>query len=67
MQNFNTWPFNLSGHPALSVPCGMLPPPEGPENLRLPVGMQLVSKFYNELTLYKAALAWEEANDWKKL
>ena len=63
----NTLPFDLTGHPALSVPCGMLPPPEGPENLRLPVGMQLVGKFQDELTLYKAALAWSDAFDWKKL
>jgi amidase len=66
-QNTNTVPFNLTGHPALSVPCGMLPPPEGPEDVRLPVGMQLVGKYHDELTLYKAALAWSDAYDWKSL
>ena len=45
----------------------MLPPPEGPESLQLPVGMQLVGKYHDELTLYKAALAWEEKNDWKQM
>lgn len=45
----------------------MLSPPEGPEDIRLPVGMQLVGKFFDELTLYKTALAWEDAFDWKKL
>ncbi|KAJ3559132.1 hypothetical protein NM688_g529 [Phlebia brevispora] len=64
---FNTFPFNLTGHPALSVPCGMLSPPEGPEDLKLPVGMQLVGRYLDELALYKAALAWEEANNWKTL
>lgn len=64
---YNTLPFNNTGHPALSVPCGMLPPPEGPETLRLPVGMQLVGKYWDELTLYKAALAWSDAFDWKEL
>ncbi|CCM01509.1 uncharacterized protein FIBRA_03565 [Fibroporia radiculosa] len=64
---YNTQPFNNTGHPALSIPCGMLPPPEGPESLRLPVGMQLVGKFWDELTLYKAALAWSDAFDWKTL
>jgi len=64
---YNTLPFNNTGHPALSIPCGMLPPPEGPETLTLPVGMQLVGKFWDELTLYKAALAWSDAFDWKAL
>ncbi len=45
----------------------MLSPPEGPETTRLPVGMQLVGRYYDELTLYKAALAWEDENDWKTL
>ncbi|KAI0091153.1 amidase signature enzyme [Irpex rosettiformis] len=65
--NTNTVPFNMTGHPALSIPCGMLPPPEGPEDLRLPVGLQLVGKYHDELTLYKAALAWSDAYDWKTL
>lgn len=63
----NTLAYNLTGHPALSIPCGMLPPPEGPEDLRLPVGMQLVGKYHDELTLYKAALAWSDAFNWKEL
>ncbi|KAH9944832.1 amidase signature domain-containing protein [Amylocystis lapponica] len=63
----NTQPFNNTGHPALTIPCGMVAPPEGPETLRLPVGMQLVGRFFEELTLYKAALAWSDAYDWKTL
>ncbi|KAF8531459.1 amidase signature domain-containing protein [Gautieria morchelliformis] len=63
----NTQPFNHTGHPALTIPCGMLPPPEGPETLRLPVGMQLVGKHFDELTLYKAALAWSDEFDWKSM
>ncbi|KAI0342635.1 amidase signature enzyme [Trametopsis cervina] len=65
--NTNTAPFNLTGHPALSLPCGMLPPPEGPDHLRLPVGLQLVGRYHDELTLYKAALAWSDAYDWESL
>ncbi|KAI0950823.1 hypothetical protein AcW1_008022 [Taiwanofungus camphoratus] len=64
---YNTQPFNNTGHPALSIPCGMLSPSEGPETLRLPVGMQLVGKYWDELTLYKAALAWSDTYDWKTL
>ena len=29
--------------------------------------MQLVGKFHDELTLYKAALAWSDAFNWKEL
>ncbi|KAF8527604.1 amidase signature enzyme [Hysterangium stoloniferum] len=63
----NAQPFDHTGHPALSIPCGVLSPPEGPETLKLPVGMQLVSKHHHELTLYKAGLAWSEAFDWKNV
>ncbi|KAF8518546.1 amidase signature domain-containing protein [Hysterangium stoloniferum] len=60
-------PFDHTGHPALSIPCGVLSPPEGPETLKLPVGMQLVSKHHHELPLYRAGLAWSEAFDWKNV
>ncbi|EPT01678.1 hypothetical protein FOMPIDRAFT_1119784 [Fomitopsis schrenkii] len=64
---WNTLPFNNTGHPALTIPCGMLSPPEGPNDLRLPIGMQLVGRFWEELTLYKAALAWSDAFKWKEM
>ncbi|KAF8578611.1 amidase signature enzyme [Ramaria rubella] len=64
---YNTQPFDHTGHPALSIPCGMLSPPEGPETLKLPVGLQLVGKHFEELTLYKAALAFSDNFDWKNL
>lgn len=66
-QTFNVQPFNHTGHPALTIPCGMLPPPEGPDTLKLPVGMQLVGKHFDELTLYKAGLAWSDNYDWKSM
>ncbi|QDL91042.1 amidase [Paroceanicella profunda] len=53
----NTSPFDISHHPALSIPCGMV---DG-----LPVGMQLVGKFWDEATLYQAASAFEGSGDWK--
>lgn len=51
-----------TGHPALSFPVGMLANDAG---VRLPVGMQLVGRRWDEGTLYAAAYAWEQANDWK--
>ncbi len=54
----NTSPFDISHHPAISVPCGLF---EG-----LPVGMQLVGKFWDEATLYQLAHAFEQSGDWKE-
>lgn len=49
----NTAPFDVSGHPAMSVPIGLS---EG-----LPVGMQLVGKRWDEATVLKAAHAYQIA------
>lgn len=57
--NVNCIPTNLTGHPALSLPCGLS---EG-----LPVGLMLIGRHYDEATLYRAAHAFERANDWKTL
>ena len=54
----NTCPFNVSGHPAISLPCGM-------EDDR-PIGMMLVGRHYDEETIYRAAAAFERAGDWTK-
>ena len=55
----NTAPFNASGHPAMSLPCGMS---DG-----LPVGLMLIGKYYDEPTIYRAAAAFEGASDWTKM
>ena len=55
----NTAPFNASGHPAMSLPCGMS---DG-----LPVGLMLIGKYFDEPTIYRAAAAFEGASDWKKM
>ncbi|TYJ55532.1 hypothetical protein B9479_003804 [Cryptococcus floricola] len=60
----NTCPFNLTGQPALSLPVGILPTQEV-DGAKLPVGMQLVGKMYDEATIYRVAYAWETAYDWK--
>jgi amidase len=66
----NTAPFDQSGHPALSLPCGMLPITNGPlanSGEKLPVSLQLVAKWFDEKTLYKVAYAFEKNFDWKNL
>ena len=49
-----TVPFNLSGNPAVSVPCG-LSSDDG-----LPVGLQIVAKTLDEKTMFRAAYAFEK-------
>ena len=54
----NTAPFNLTGHPALSLPCAVS---DG-----RPIGMQVVGRHGDEATIYRAAHAFEQATDWQK-
>ncbi|PVI05517.1 amidase signature enzyme [Periconia macrospinosa] len=64
----NTAPFNQSGHPVLAMPVGMLEVLEGPgaqDKVKLPVSMQIIGKWWEEMAIYEAALAWERANNWK--
>ncbi|ETN39006.1 uncharacterized protein HMPREF1541_07048 [Cyphellophora europaea CBS 101466] len=53
----NTCPFNVSGHPGLNVPCGWAKSRDGTGVL--PVGMQIVGKRWDDLTVLKAAKAFE--------
>jgi amidase len=55
----NTTAFNLSGHPAITVPCGV--------RGGFPVGLQLIAKHYDESTLFRVARAFESGCDWKRL
>jgi aspartyl-tRNA(Asn)/glutamyl-tRNA(Gln) amidotransferase subunit A len=54
-----TAPFNLTGLPAISLPCGFT---EG----RLPIGLQIVAPHWAEARLMRAAHAYEQATDWHK-
>jgi aspartyl-tRNA(Asn)/glutamyl-tRNA(Gln) amidotransferase subunit A len=54
-----TAPFNLTGLPALSIPCGFTV--EG-----LPVGLQIVAGPWQEDLLFRAGQAYEEAAGWHK-
>ncbi|BCF93290.1 MULTISPECIES: amidase [Paraburkholderia] len=55
----NTCPFDCTGHPAMSVPCGTV---DG-----LPVGMMLIGKHWDEATIYRGAYAFEQSIDWMKV
>jgi amidase len=55
----NTAPFNVTGHPALNVPCGFGRAPNRPE-VKLPIGMQLIGRRWEDATVLKAAAVFEE-------
>jgi aspartyl-tRNA(Asn)/glutamyl-tRNA(Gln) amidotransferase subunit A len=48
---------NLAGLPAISIPCGFA-------GDRLPVGLQLTGRLFDESTLLRTADAFERATDW---
>ena len=51
-----TFPFNLTGQPAASVPCGF--------SGGLPVGLQIVGRRLADLGVLRAAAAFEKARPW---
>jgi len=52
-----TFPFNATGHPAASVPCGFTR--DG-----LPVGLQIVGRRFADATVLRAAAAFERLAPW---
>jgi len=54
-----TNPFNLTGLPAISVPCGFTAG-------NLPVGLQIVARPFEEATCFRVAYAYEQATEWHK-
>lgn len=50
-----TIPVNLAGVPAISIPCGFA---NG-----LPLGLQIIGKYFDESTIYRVAHAFEQATD----
>ena len=55
----NTAPFDATGHPAMSLPCGLA---DG-----LPVGLMLIGRHHDEATIYRAAHAFEQSGDWRSV
>jgi aspartyl-tRNA(Asn)/glutamyl-tRNA(Gln) amidotransferase subunit A len=52
-----TRPFNVSGHPTASLPCGFTG--EG-----LPIGLQIVGRPFDEATVLRVADAYQRVTDW---
>jgi aspartyl-tRNA(Asn)/glutamyl-tRNA(Gln) amidotransferase subunit A len=53
----NTSPFNLTGLPTVSVPCGFT-------SAGLPIGLQLAAGPWREALVLRAARAYERATNW---
>jgi Asp-tRNA(Asn)/Glu-tRNA(Gln) amidotransferase A subunit family amidase len=54
-----TFPFNMSGHPAVSVRAGMT-------DAGLPAGLQIVAERHREDLLLQASYAYEQARPWNR-
>lgn len=54
-----TYPFNLTGLPAISVPAGF-------DRSGLPIGLQVVGKPFAEKKIFAFASAYEHAHGWSK-
>jgi aspartyl-tRNA(Asn)/glutamyl-tRNA(Gln) amidotransferase subunit A len=54
-----TFPFNLTGHPAATIPCGWT------SDTNLPIGMQIVGKRFEELLILQVSKAFEEIAPWQ--
>jgi aspartyl-tRNA(Asn)/glutamyl-tRNA(Gln) amidotransferase subunit A len=49
----HTWPANMTGQPALTLPCGLAPS-------GMPVGMELLGRPLDEATLFRIGHAYEQ-------
>jgi len=52
-----TYPFNLTGQPAATVPCGF-------DGSGLPIGLQIVGRWRDDHSVLRAAAAFESAMPW---
>ncbi|MCR4301090.1 MAG: amidase family protein, partial [Sulfuricaulis sp.] len=57
LNDIYTVPINLAGLPGMSVPAGF--DPKG-----LPIGLQLVGKYFNEARLLNVAHCYQQVTDW---
>ncbi|UZJ45541.1 amidase [Marinimicrobium sp. C6131] len=51
-----TYPFNMTGQPAITVPCGF-------DSSGMPIGLQLVGARYNDALVLQTADAYQQAHD----
>ena len=54
-----TYPVNFTGHPAASLPAGFT-------DDRLPIGMQIIGRRFDDETVFAASAAFERIKPWHK-
>jgi aspartyl-tRNA(Asn)/glutamyl-tRNA(Gln) amidotransferase subunit A len=59
LSDIYTISINLAGLPALSLPCGF-------DQVGMPIGMQIVGKYFDEATILRVGHAYEQATEWSK-
>ncbi|KAI0131806.1 amidase signature domain-containing protein [Xylariales sp. AK1849] len=57
--NMNTGMFNVTGHPAMTMPVGWGSPREDGVNGKLPIAFQIIGRRFGESDIFLAAAAWE--------
>ena len=61
----HTIPFNISGLPALSVPCGFSADTEGGRiGAGLPIGLHIAGRPFDEATILRIGSAYQSVTDW---
>ncbi len=55
LADVDTVPINLAGVPSISIPCGF--------SEKLPIGMQIIGKHFDEATILRTAYTFEENTD----
>ncbi|MBM4128758.1 MAG: Asp-tRNA(Asn)/Glu-tRNA(Gln) amidotransferase subunit GatA [Nitrospira sp.] len=51
---------NLAGVPGISIPCGFT-------STKLPIGLQIIGKHFDEESILKVAFVYEQSTDWHKI
>jgi Asp-tRNA(Asn)/Glu-tRNA(Gln) amidotransferase A subunit family amidase len=54
---YYTYPFNLTGNPAASIPCGF-------DEAGMPIGLQAVAPMHREDSIFQVASALERSRPW---
>jgi aspartyl-tRNA(Asn)/glutamyl-tRNA(Gln) amidotransferase subunit A len=57
LSDIYTISVNLAGLPALSLPCGF-------DGDGMPIGLQIIGRYFDESTLLRVAHAYEQATEW---
>ena len=53
-------PFNLTGHPAVALPCGL-------SSDRMPIGVQIAGRHFEDAIVLRVAAAFQRATHWHTL